>query len=31
MDEALKSELAKQGIFTTSLQELYNWGRRSSL
>ena len=31
MDEALKTELAKQGIFTTTLQELYNWGRRSSL
>jgi NADH-quinone oxidoreductase subunit B len=31
MDEALKNELSKQGIFATSLQELYNWGRRSSL
>ena len=31
MDEALKTELGKQGIFATSLQELYNWGRRSSL
>jgi NADH-quinone oxidoreductase subunit B len=31
MDEALKSELSKQGIFATNLQELYNWGRRSSL
>ena len=31
MDEALKAELSKQGIVATSLQELYNWGRRSSL
>ncbi len=31
MDDALKSELAKQGIFTTTLQELYNWGRKNSL
>ena len=31
MDEALKAELGKQGIFALTLQELYNWGRRSSL
>src|SRR3970040_1475807 len=31
MDEGLKSEMQKQGIFTTSLQELYNWGRRNSV
>jgi len=31
MDEQLKAELSKQGIFTTSLQELYNWGRKNSL
>ncbi len=31
MDETIKNELSKQGIFTTSLQELYNWGRTSSL
>jgi len=31
IDEQLKSELSRQGIFATSLQELYNWGRRSSL
>ena len=31
MDENLKAELSKQGIFATSLQELYNWGRKSSL
>ncbi len=31
MDETLKSELGRQGIFTTTLQDLYNWGRTSSL
>jgi NADH-quinone oxidoreductase subunit B len=31
MDEQLKVELSKQGIFATSLQELYNWGRKNSL
>ncbi|MHB1023725.1 MAG: NADH-quinone oxidoreductase subunit B [Acidobacteriaceae bacterium] len=31
MDEQLKTELSKQGIFTTTLQELYNWGRKNSL
>ena len=31
MDEQLKSELAKQGIFATTLNEIYNWGRRSSI
>ena len=31
VDEKLKTELSKQGIFATSLQELYNWGRKSSL
>ncbi|MGP8259205.1 MAG: NADH-quinone oxidoreductase subunit B [Acidobacteriaceae bacterium] len=31
VDETIKNELSKQGIFTTSLQELYNWGRTSSL
>lgn len=31
VDEGLKIELGKQGIFVTSLQELYNWGRRSSI
>ncbi len=31
IDEGLKSELQKQGIFLTSLQDLYNWGRRSSI
>jgi len=31
MDEGLRNELSKQGVFTTSLQELYNWGRRNSV
>lgn len=31
IDEGLRSELSKQGVFTTTLQELYNWGRRSSV
>src|ERR1700710_1590604 len=31
MDEGLRSELSKQGIFTTQLSDLYNWGRKSSL
>lgn len=31
MDEGLKNELQKQGIFTTSLQDLYNWGRKNSV
>ena len=31
MDEKLKAELSKQGIFTTTLQELYNWGRENSI
>jgi NADH-quinone oxidoreductase subunit B len=31
MDEELKSELRKQGVVATTLQELYNWGRKNSL
>src|SRR5450755_820107 len=31
MDEALKSELQKQGVFVTTLEELYNWGRKNSI
>ena len=31
MDEGLRSELQKQGVFTTTLEELYNWGRKNSL
>jgi NADH-quinone oxidoreductase subunit B len=31
MDEGLRSELGKQGIFTTTLEDLYNWGRKNSI
>ena len=31
MDEGLKIELGKQGVFVTTIQELYNWGRRNSV
>ena len=31
MDEQLKSELGRQGVVATSLQELYNWGRSRSV
>jgi NADH-quinone oxidoreductase subunit B len=31
IDETLRSELQKQGIVTTTLEELYNWGRKNSL
>jgi NADH-quinone oxidoreductase subunit B len=31
MDEGLRSELSKQGIFTTRLEDLYNWGRKNSV
>ena len=31
VDEGLKSELAKSGVFLTSITDLYNWGRKSSI
>ncbi|HEU5125573.1 MAG TPA: NADH-quinone oxidoreductase subunit B [Verrucomicrobiae bacterium] len=31
MDDTLKSELQKQGVFVTTLEELYNWGRKNSV
>ena len=31
MDEGLRSELSKQGVFTVKLEELYNWGRKNSV
>src|SRR4026207_1274100 len=31
MDEGLRSELSKQGVFTTTLEGLYNWGRKNSI
>src|SRR5688500_11833194 len=31
IDEGLRSELSKQGVFVTSLGDLYNWGRKNSV
>ena len=31
IEDGLKIELGKQGVFVTSIEELYNWGRRSSI
>src|SRR5690349_2563243 len=31
IDTGLRSELRKQGVFTTSFEELYNWGRKNSI
>jgi len=31
IDEGLRSELQRQGVWVTSMQELYNWGRRNSI
>ena len=31
VDQQLKIELGKQGVFVTTIEELYNWGRRSSV
>ncbi len=31
IDEGLRSELSKQGVFTTTVGELYNWGRKNSI
>ena len=31
VDQELKIELGKQGVFVTTLEELYNWGRRNSV
>jgi NADH-quinone oxidoreductase subunit B len=31
IDEGLRSELSKQGIVATTMQELYNWGRKNSV
>ncbi len=35
MDDGLRSELSKQGVFTTTLRDIYNWGynwgRRNSI
>ena len=31
IEDGLKIELGKQGVFVTTIEELYNWGRRSSI
>src|ERR1700746_893374 len=31
VENELKIELGKQGVFVTTIEELYNWGRRSSV
>jgi NADH-quinone oxidoreductase subunit B len=31
IEEGLRSELQKHGVFVTSMEMLYNWGRRSSI
>lgn len=31
VDDRLKNELQKEGVVLTSLEQLYNWGRRSSI
>ncbi len=31
VDQVLKSELQKKGVVVTTLEDIYNWGRRSSI
>src|SRR5881275_37273 len=31
IDEQLRSELQRQGVWVTSMQDLYNWGRKNSI
>ena len=31
IDERLREELKRQGVYLTSMQELYNWGRKNSI
>jgi NADH-quinone oxidoreductase subunit B len=31
VEQGLKIELGKQGVFVTSIQDLYNWGRKNSI
>ena len=31
IDEQLRTELQRQGVWVTSMQDLYNWGRRNSI
>ncbi len=29
IDEQLRTELQRQGVWVTSMQDLYNWGRKN--
>ncbi len=31
IDEGLRNELSRQGVVATTIEELYNWGRKNSL
>ena len=31
IDEGIKTELSKRGVIITSIEELYNWGRKNSV
>jgi NADH-quinone oxidoreductase subunit B len=31
IDEGLRNEMQRQGVWVVSMQEIYNWGRRNSL
>ena len=31
IDDELRSEVQRQGVWVTSMQELYNWGRKNSI
>ena len=31
IDEQLRTELQRQGVWVTSMQDLYNWGRKNSI
>src|SRR5437764_14377939 len=31
IDEQLRSELQRQGVWVTKMQDLYNWGRQNSI
>ena len=31
VEDGLKIELGKQGVFVTTIEELYNWGRKNSI
>jgi len=31
IDEQLRTELQRQGVWVTKMQDLYNWGRQNSI